>query len=194
MAEYVDIISMNLNDPNLRPNDGGFQSVDPGTYEFEITKQATGTSNAGNNVLKITGQVVGPEGSPMLGRTMVNSYTIQDTDFARGRMLQFLTGCGAQIDQNGSFSREALVGLRFTADVEKRAGTTVDKMGNEVSRDFTSWVRERPVGTDVPVQQQSQQSAPSAQTAAKPAQGAAPSNAPRRPQAPNGNGRPQAPR
>jgi hypothetical protein len=188
MADYVDIISMNLNDPNLRPNDGGFQAVDPGTYEFEIEKQATGTSNAGNNVLKITGRVVGPEGSPMLGRTMVNSYTIQDTDFARGRMLQFLTGSGAQIDQNGSFSREALVGLRFVADVEKRAGQTIDKMGNEVSRDFTSWVRERPVGSDIAVQTAP---APAASApAARPAQqqAAAPANAPRRPQAPSGNG------
>jgi hypothetical protein len=196
MAEYVDLISMNLNDPNLRPNDGGFQAVEPGTYEFEIEKQATGTSNAGNNVLKITGRVVGPEGNPMMGRTMVNPYTIQDTDFARGRMLSFLNGCGAPIDQNGSFSRDALVGLRFEADVEKRAGTTVDKMGNEVSRDFTSWVRERPVGSGPAVvvpqqtqQQQTQQAAPPKAPA-----NTSTGNAPRRPQAPpNGNGqrRPQ---
>lgn len=186
MAEYVDLISMNLNDPNLRPNDGGFQSVEPGTYEFDIEKQATGTSNSGNNTLKITARVVGPEGSAMVGRTMVNSYVLNDTDFARGRMLAFLSGCGAQIDQNGSFSREALVGLRFEADVEKRPGTTIDKMGNEVSRDFTSWVRERPVGSG-PVQAAApvQTQAP----ATKPA-GAAQGNAPRRPQAPasNGNG------
>src|SRR3990172_919592 len=128
MAEYVDIISMGLNDPNLRPNDGGFQAVEPGTYEFEIEKQSTGTSNSGNNVLKITGRVVGPEGNPMMGRTMVNSYLTENTDFARGRMLQFLSGCGAAIDENGAFSRDALIGLRFTADVEKRAGKGVDKM------------------------------------------------------------------
>lgn len=191
MADYVDVINMNLNDSGLRPNDGGFQSVEPGTYDFEITKQATGTSNAGNNVLKITGQVVGPEGNPMMGRTMMNSYTIQDTDFARGRMLQFITGCQAPIDQNGGFSREALVGLRFTADVEKRAGTGVDKMGNEVTRDFTSWVRERPVGSDV-----SQTVQPAAAAAPPPVQQtqqqqpkAAQQNAPRRPQSPpSGNG------
>jgi len=183
MADYVDIISMGLNDPNLRPNDGGFQAVDPGTYDFEITKQATGTSRAGNNTLKITGQVVGPEGSPMMGRTMMNSYTIQDTDFARGRMLQFLTGCGATIDANGGFSRESLIGLRFTADVEKRAGKTVDKMGNETETDFTSWVRERPIGSEPG--QQAAAPAPAARTAAP---ATPPANAPRRPQAPGGNG------
>jgi len=191
MAEYVDIISMNLNDPNLRPNDGGFQSVDPGTYEFEIEKQATGTSQAGNNVLKITGRVVGPEGNPMMGRTMMNSYTIQDTDFARGRMLQFLNACGAEIDQNGSFSREALVGLRFDADVEKRAGSTIDKMGNEVTRDFTSWVRERAVGSQPAAVVQQPQTQQTQQTqAAPPAKAVQPStsNAPRRPAAPAGNG------
>lgn len=193
MAEYVDLISMNLNDPNLRPNDGGFQAVEPGTYEFEIEKQATGTSNAGNNVLKITGRVVGPEGNPMMGRTMVNSYTIQDTDFARGRMLSFLNGCGAPIDQNGSFSRDALVGLRFEADVEKRAGTTIDKMGNEVSRDFTSWVRERPVGSGPVPQVQAQQTQQVAPPTAKPATTST-ANAPRRPAAPANGGRPQPPR
>lgn len=182
MAEYVDLVSMNLNDPNLRPNDGGFQSVDPGTYEFEIEKQAMGTSGAGNNTLKITGRVVGPEGSPMMGRTMMNSYVIKDDDFARGRMLQFLSGCGAQIDEKGQFSREALVGLRFEADVEKRAGTTIDKMGNEVTKDFTSWVRERAVGSGPAVQ-----AAAPAATPSKPAP-ATNGNAPRRPQAPPANG------
>lgn len=186
MADYVDIISsMNLKDPNLRPNDGGFQQIDPGTYDFEITKQTTGTSNSGNNTLKITGQVVGPEGSPMMGRTMVNSYLIQDSDFARGRMLAFLSACNAIIDDNGGFSRDQLVGLSFTADVEKRAGKTIDKMGNEVERDFTSWVRERPVGGEV--QPAAAAAPPPAQTpppAAKPT-----SNAPRRPTSPpNGNG------
>lgn len=187
MAEYVDLVSMNLNDPNLRPNDGGFQSVDPGTYEFEIEKQAMGTSGAGNNTLKITGRVVGPEGSPMMGRTMMNSYVIKDDDFARGRMLQFLSGCGAQIDEKGQFSREALIGLRFEADVEKRAGTTIDKMGNEVTKDFTSWVRERAVGSV----------APAVTTTAAPVNNAKPAgqpngNAPRRPQAPPANGSGQA--
>ena len=185
MAEYVDIISMSLNDSNLRPNDGGFQTIDPGTYEFEIEKQITGISSAGNNLLKITGRVISPEGHAMLNRTMMNSYVIKtDDDFARGRMLNFLQAAGAQIDQNGAFSRESLIGLRFTADVEKRPGTTIDKMGKEVSREFTSWVRERPVESGVTAAPQ-----PSKPTSA-PAQG----NAPRRPAAPSGNGRPQPPR
>jgi hypothetical protein len=185
MADYVDIISMNLNDPNLRPNDGGFQQVEPGTYEFEVEKSATAQSGAGNNTLRVTARVVGPEGHAMVNRTMVNSYVINDSDFARGRMLAFLNGCGAQIDQNGSFSRESLVGLRFTADVEKRTGKTIDKMGNEVERDFTSWVRERPVGTDAPQTASAPATAPKAAPSA-PATG----NAPRRPAPPatNGNG------
>jgi hypothetical protein len=185
--DHVKIISsMNLKDPNLRPNDGGFQSVDPGTYDFEITKVATGTSNAGNNTLKVTGQVVGPEGNPMMGRTMVNSYLVNDSDFARGRMLSFLTASNAVIDDNGGFDTDQLVGLSFTADVEKRAGKTIDKMGNEVERDFTSWVRERPVGADVG---QAQAAAPPP-AQPPPAQPTKPtSNAPRRPQSPpSGNG------
>jgi len=186
MAEYVDIISMNLNDPGLRPNDGGFQTIDPGTYDFEIEKTATAQSNSGNNTLRVTGRVVGPEGSPMLNRTMSNSYVIKDDDFARGRMLNFLTASGAQIDDKGSFSREALVGLQFTADVEKRAGKTINKMGVEEEREFTSWVRERPLGTDVAG---AQAQAPTAAAPAKAAQApAATGNPPRRPAPPSGNG------
>lgn len=190
MPEYVDIINMSLNDQNLQPISGGFQSLPPGTYDFEISKQATGTSGKGNNILKITAKVVGPEGTPVLNRNMTCSYVIDDSDFARGRMLQLLQGCGAVIDQNGGFSRESLVGLHFTADVEKRPGNVIDKMGNESVTEFTSWVRERPQGTEfVPPGASSPQ--PQVVKAAQPvAQQSIPANAVRRPQAPNGNARP----
>lgn len=194
MADYVEIISMNLNDPNLRPNDGGFQSVDPGTYDFEVEKAAAGTSNAGNNTLKVTARVIGPDGSPMLNRTMMGSYVIGDTDFARGRMLALVQATGVEINAEGSFSREALIGCKFTADVEKRPGTpTVDKMGNEVVRDFTSWVRERPLGevgtvaVSTPPSGSMQYAAAPSQPA-KPAGATVPPGTARRPATPNVNG------
>jgi hypothetical protein len=187
MADYVDLVSnMNLNDPNLRPNDGGFQAVEPGTYDFEIEKSARGVAKtSGKNALKVTARIVGPDDSGMLNRTMQGTYILEPDQFFRERLLCFLQGCGAQIGPDG-FSVEALVGLRFTADVEKRPGKpTVNNQGVEVTPEFTSWVRERPVGVEVV------QSAPAPrQTAPAPAAG----NAPRRPAAPAGNGRPQQPR
>lgn len=179
--EYVDIISMNLNDNTLKQNDGGFQTLEPGTYDFEIEKTATGQSQSGNATLKVTAKVVGPEDSASKGRTMTNTYVINDTDFARGRMLAFITATQIELDANGAFSREALVGAQFTADVEKQTGKTFDKMGQEVDRDFTKWLRERPVGGSAPIQVTS---APPAKTAAPAATG----SAPRRPAAPNGSG------
>lgn len=152
MAEYVDLISMSLADPNLKPVEGGFQSIEPGTYVFEIEKQTVAPSSKGDNQLRVTGRVVGPEDSPMHGKTMMNFYAIKpDDEFSRGRMLQLLTAAGAAIDGEGRFSREALVGLQFVADVEKRAGTKVDKLGKETTTEFTSWLRERSLdaGTDV---------------------------------------------
>ena len=179
MAEYVDIISMNLNDPTLRPNDGGYQSVEPGTYDFEIEKTATATSQAGNNTLKVTARVVGPEDSAMLNRRITNTFVISQTEYHRSRMLGFVTGVNAPIDQNGNFSRDALVGLRFTADVEKRPGKGIDKMGNEVEREYTSWVRERAIeGEEAPP---------------PPPKAAAPDRTRRAP-ATGTQGRPQAPR
>ncbi len=184
MAEYVDIISnMNLNDPNLRPNDGAFQTIDQGTYDFEITKQVTAVSGAGNNTLKVTVKVVGPEDSKMLNRSMTGSLVLNDSDFARSRMLNFLQATQCQIDQNGAFSRESLIGLRFTADVETRPSKVIDKMGNEVEKPFTSWVRERPIGGADVISVGGAPTAP-AKTAAPTTTG----NAPKRPAAPPTNG------
>lgn len=174
MAEYVDIISMNLNDPNLRPNDGGYQAVEPGTYDFEIEKTATSTSQAGNNTLKVTAKVIGPEDSPMLNRKVTNTFVIAGTEYHRSRMLGFIQGVGAPIDQSGAFSRDALPGLRFTADVEKRVARLPDKMGNEVEKEFTSWVRERLLIEE----------APAPKAAAAPVRKAPVANGAQRPQAP----------
>jgi hypothetical protein len=187
--EPVEIISARLKDPNLKPHDGSFQSVDPGTYEFEIEKWSTGTSRNNNNTLKLTARVVAPEDSPMRGRTMMNSYVIDETsDFACGRLKSLTDATGIPVTDAGGFAPATLIGARFEADVEKRAITKVDKMGTETPGEFTSWLRERPVGSG-PAQT-------NAAPAAKPMQQAAPSNAPRRPQAPptSGNGRPQPPR
>lgn len=156
MPEYVEIISMNLNDPSLRPNDGGYQACEPGTYEFEIEKTATDTSKSGNDTLKVTARVIGPEGSPMIGKKVVNTFVYRSKDaskmvYFRERMLGFIQGIGAPLDQNGNFSRAALDGLRFVADVEKRpinGGATVNALGQAQegeTRMYTQWVRERPI-------------------------------------------------
>lgn len=175
MAEYVNLVSMNLSDPTLQANDGGFQTIDPGTYDFEITKTANATSQAGNNTLKVTAKVIGPEDSPMFNRPITNTFVIAATEYHRSRMLGFIQGVGGQLDQNGAFERDALVGLRFTADVEKRTARLPDKMGNEVEKEFTSWLRERPLEEVAP--------APAARTTA-PVRKPAPANGAARPQPP----------
>lgn len=183
MSEFVEIVGMDMNlaDPTLKPNDGGFSSIEPGTYEFEVTKAMTGTSGSGNNTLKITAKVVGPEDSPQLNRTMTNSYVMNDKQFSRERMLAFLQASGAEYGPKG-FAIASLVGLRFIADVEKRPFETVDKnTGAPVTKDFTSWVRERAVEAEA-----APTPPPQKQATANP-------NAARRPAAPNGN-RPQQPR
>ena len=184
MSEFVEIVGMDMNlaDPNLKPNDGGFSSIEPGTYEFEVTKAMTGTSGSGNNTLKITCKVVGPEDSAQMNRNMTNSYVMNDSQFARERMLAFLQASGAEFGPKG-FAIASLVGLRFVADVEKRPFETVAKTtGAPVTKEFTSWVRERAV-------ESAAAPTPAPKATANP-------NAARRPAqpAPNGNGRPQPPR
>jgi hypothetical protein len=145
MSEYVEVISMNLNDPNLQPRNGTYQSLDPGTYEFAIEKTATAVSQGGNNTLKVTARVIGPEGSPMMNRTITQTFVVSDAEWARARMLGFIQGVNCPLDNNGSFHRDALVGLQFIADVIKRPAKTIDKTGQEVEREFTEWTRERPI-------------------------------------------------
>lgn len=182
MAQYVELVSMNLLDPNLRPSNGGYQSIEPGTYDFEITKVSTGQSASGRNTLKVTAKVIGPQGSPMVNRTINQSFVISDEEWARARMLGFIQGVGAQLDGNGSFAPDALAGLCFTADVTKRAGKTLDKMGQEVEREYTQWERERPIEDSV-------EAAPAPARPAAPVAPAAPGR-----RAPATNGRPQPPR
>ena len=177
MAEFVDYISMNLSDPGITAHDGRSQRIEPGTYDFEIDKAVFDQSKKGNRTLRVTARVVTE--NEMKGRTLIGTYVISDDEFARRRMKALVESSGAMLDAKGGFSREALVGLHFTADVILDTFDDIDaKTGQPVTKEFTKWIGERPYeGT--PVQQQ-QVAAPVAQ------QGGA-----RRP-APPANGRPPA--
>jgi hypothetical protein len=172
MAEFVDVVNMNLNDPNLTPSDGRkFPKVDPGTYAFEIEKATFDQSKKGNKTLKITAKVL--DDGPMKDRNMIGSYVIDNEDFSRRRMKAIVEGTGVVLDKNGSFKLEDLQGLCFTADVILDEYEALnEKTGMKEMRSFTKWVSERPV----------EGAAPTA-TATAPANAA---NAPRRPAAPNG--------
>jgi hypothetical protein len=185
MAEFVDYISMNLSDPSVTAHDGRSQRIDPGTYDFEVTKAVFDQSRKGNRTLRVTAIVVSEDA--MKGRSMVCSYVISDDEFARRRMKAIVEATGAQLDAQGGFSRESLIGLRFTGDVVIDTFDDIDaKTGLPVSRDVTKWIGERAYEGAAPV------------AAAKPAAApAAAGGAPRRPAAPaapTGNGRPTAPR
>lgn len=182
MAEFVDYISMNLSDPNITAHDGRSQRVDPGTYDWEITKAVFDQSRKGNRTLRVTAQVVN-EDTTMKGRSMVCSYVISDEDFARRRMKALIEATGATLDAQGGFAKDALIGLRFTADVVIDTFDDIDaKTGQPVTRDVTKWIGERPYEGSAPAQAQAPKAAP---------QTAAPS-APRRPAAPaNGSAQPR---
>jgi len=184
MAEFVDYIPMNLNDPNLTPHDGRNSRVDPGTYEFEVDKAVFDQSKKGNKVLRVTLRVI-TEG-PMHGRTMMGSYVISDEEFPRRRMLSLVQSCRAVVDQQGGFSASSLIGCHLIADVVAHQWDDIDaKSGLPVTRDGTRYEGERPVdGGDEAVHTQVA-SAP----ANKPAAAAPPANAPRRPTPPSANGR-----
>lgn len=187
MAEFVDYISnMGLNDPNLTPHDGRNQRVEPGTYDWEITKAIFDQSKKGNRTLRLTAQVV-TEDSPMKGRSLVGTYVISEDDFARRRMKAIVEATGVEIDAQGGLSKDAFVGTRFTADVVVDTFDDIDaKTGLPVTKDFTKWNGERTYeGAALTA---------SAKPAVAPA--AAAGTAPRRPAAPaaTGNGRPTAPR
>lgn len=195
-AEYVeinDLCDMGLLNTKLRPNDGaGSTPIEPGTYDFEIIKQVSGQSPAGSQTLKITAKVIGPENSPMLNKAMTQTYVIKDPtgvvpQWAAERMLNFVQAANIPLDAQGRFSKEALVGAVFTADVRKEPGKSMDKFGNEVEKDWTKWVGERACDAGYV-------SAPSAPAPAPtPAPAPAAAAAPRRP-ATAPAGRPQAPR
>lgn len=183
MAEFVDYISMNLSDPGITAHDGRSQRIDPGTYDFEITKAVFDQSRKGNRTLRVTATVISEDN--MKGRSMVCSYVISDDEFARRRMKALVEAAGAVLDAQGGFSREALVGLRFTADVVIDTFDDIDaKTGQPVTRDATKWIGERPY--------EGVASAPVAQKPATQAAAPATQGAPRRPAAPANNGRPPA--
>jgi hypothetical protein len=173
MAEFVDYISMRVNDPNLKTNTGQFQRIDPGHYDFEIDKAVFDQSQSGNRTLRVTGRVIS-EG-PMQGRSMVCSYVIGDTDFARGRMKAIVEAIGIETDEQGGFSRQAFVGTRFTADVIAEERPMPDKTtGQMVMKTFTKWQNEEPYMGEQP-QYSLPTQAPSPQVqAAPPPQAAAP--------------------
>lgn len=180
MAEFVDYISnMGLNDPNLTPHDGRNQRVEPGTYDWEITKAVFDQSKKGNRTLRVTA-IVTTEDSPMKGRSLVGTYVISEDDFARRRMKALVEATGVQIDAQGGLSKDAFVGTHFTADVVVDTFDDIDsKTGQPVTKDFTKWIGERPYEGAAPV---------ASTKAAAPAANAG--TAPRRPAAPatNGNG------
>lgn len=178
MAEFVDYISnMGLNDPNLQPHDGRNQRVEPGTYDWEITKAVFDQSKKGNRTLRVTA-IVTTEDSPMKGRSLVGTYVISEDDFARRRMKALVEATGVQVDANGGLSKDAFVGTHFTADVVVDTFDDIDsKTGQPVTKDFTKWIGERPYEGAAP--------AASAKPAAAPAAAGA---APRRPAAPAANG------
>lgn len=179
MAEFVDYIGMNLSDPGITAHDGRSQRIDPGTYDFEVKEAKFDQSRKGNRTLRVTAAVI--DESPMKGRTMVCSYVIADDEFARRRMKALIQATDIALDPQGGFSREALIGTRFTADVVIDTFDDIDsKTGQPVTRDVTKWQGERLYEG---------QAAPAAKAA--PQQTASTQGAPRRPAPPaaQGNGR-----
>jgi hypothetical protein len=180
MAEFVDYISMNLGDPNITAHDGRSQRIEPGTYDFEITKATFDQSKKGNRTLRVTVMVVSDDA--MKGRSMIGTYVISEDEFARRRMKALIEAASIQLDASGGFSREALIGGRFTADVIIDTFDDIDsKTGLPVTKDFTKWIGERVYEGGA---------APAARPAAAAAAPAVSNGAPRRPAAPapNGNG------
>jgi hypothetical protein len=182
MAEYIDFIDMNLNDPNLTPHGGRNQRIEPGTYDFEITKAVFDQSRKGNRTLRLTAKVI-TEGSPMQNRTMVGTYVISDDEFARRRMKAIVEATGVACDAQGRLAREAFEGTRFTADVVSETFDDIDsRTGMPTTKEFTKWCDERPYEGDG-----SHVSAPTPPKAAAPTP---PATTPRRPAAPaNGSAR-----
>jgi hypothetical protein len=94
-------------------------------------------------------------------------------------MKALIEASGAQLDAQGGFSRESLVGLYFTADVILDTFDDIDaKSGQPITKEFTKWIGERQY-----------EGAAAAPRAAAPVAAAAPQGGPRRPAPPaNGSG------
>ena len=142
--EFVGYIPMKLNDENLTPWDGTRTSVEPGTYDFEIERTAFDQSRKGNRTLVVNARII--TDGDMFNRQMRNSYVISEDDFARRRMLALVQATEAEIDEQGGFNAETLVGLQFTADVVQDEFKSVNEQtGQPEIRQVTKWVGERPV-------------------------------------------------
>lgn len=182
--QFVDYIPMKLNDENLTPWDGTRTNVEPGTYDFEIERTGFDQSRAGRRTLVVNARII-TEGD-MFNRQMRQSYVVSEDDFARRRMLSLVQATEAEVDDQGGFTAESLIGLQFTADVIQDEFKTVNEQtGQPEVRQVTKWVAERTV----------EGNAAGASTA-EPEQAAASSgskvrggNPPRRPKPPNGAAR-----
>jgi hypothetical protein len=83
----------------------GNTTVDAGVYEVVVKAWKPDTSRNNNPVIRLTYEIVGPEGNPNLNRVLPDSITL--TDAAAWRLAWFVGSTGIVLESLGEMDSES---------------------------------------------------------------------------------------
>lgn len=146
MSESNGLEFIDVDLTGVEPHDGsGFERVEDGDYEFEITaapikSASTGSGSQHEVTFTVVCNADGSETS-MAGRTCRGWYGIE-TDFGRRRLSNLLSATGVYFDSKG-YKASELVGKHLLATVTTKTYVKLDPatgqerevMGSNVSRE-----------------------------------------------------------
>lgn len=138
MSEEVglDYIDLGLNDVDAA--DGGFTTLPPGDYVFEVEKIIGGQSKSGNPKMTAQLKVIealddSEEHQKCVGEPAFHTFAlVTDKEFPRRRLKAFVQACGVEIDAKGGFNAPDLVEAQFAASVKHEDYEVTNPITGEV--------------------------------------------------------------
>lgn len=148
MSKSIGYIDGNLND--VDPYDGGQSLVNPGEYHLKGTKVEGGTSQSGNSKMVVAWEILdavgdlAEENADMVGRTMLQSYSLNLTnDTVRARLRSLTEALGIK-DERGGFDPNDIVDAEMVAEVIGQTYTKANAVtGQPEERATLKVIRER---------------------------------------------------
>lgn len=148
------IIDMNTDAESVKAWDGkGGGGLDLGAYDFEVidAKYQPSKEQGKAAQLELNQRVVGPEGSPMLDRTMRSWYRIDPTDsVAQARWAALQDACRLQ---RGKVQPVQFIGCKYRGEVAERTYNKSDGKGGTVPKTVRYICGEEALAEPAPVAQ-----------------------------------------
>lgn len=144
----LDYIDLGLND--VEAADGGFTTLPPGDYIFEVEKITGGQSKSGNPKMTAQLKVIealddAEENQKCVGETAFHTFAlVTDKEFPKRRIKAFVQACGVEIDAKGGFNAPDLHEAQFAASVKHEDYEVTNPITGEVAKRVSAKIfRER---------------------------------------------------